>query len=590
MLDDAEYLEQLEFSAQVLKLAGDLPEHKQQGAIAAQAQQLAALIRNKQPGERVARTAQQLAADIIKTYRVEVVPKRAPDLAAGAELFAANCASCHGAEGRGDGPAATGLDPSPSNFHDRARQAQRNVYSLYSTISLGVAGTAMQAFNQLSEAERWSLAFYVSNFFASDEEKALGRAAWEADARAFPFGTLAVISSAIPKEIQRQYGDTGVNALAFLRANPQALAAEAPVAFTARLLQESLASYKAGDVAASRQHAISAYLEGFEPIENNLDAIDRDLRLRVEREMMAYRGLLNNEANVAAVETQVAALDGLLQTAGERLQTTQLSPAALALSALVILLREGLEAILVLAAVIAFLVKTGRRDALPYVHAGWIAALSLGALTWLAASYLLKITGADREITEGVTALLAAAVLLYVGFWLHGKLYAQRWQQFIKAQVGGALSGRTLWALALVSFLAVYREVFETVLFYQALWAEAGDGGHAAIVGGFGAAVVLLSLISWLIFRYSVRLPLSLFFGWSSALMAVLAVVFAGKGVAALQEAGVLPIDPVNFPSAPLIGIYPNAQALTLQFCIVLLVLAGFAYTWFDARKSAISK
>ncbi len=185
--------------------------------------------------------------------------------------------------------------------------------------------------------------------------------------------------------------------------------------------------------------------------------------------MMAYRGLLDNEVDVAAAETQVAALNDLLQTAAERLHTTEISPAALALSALIILLREGLEAILVLAAVIAFLVKTGRRDALPYIHAGWIAALVLGALTWLTASYLLEITGADREITEGVTALLAATVLLYVGFWLHGKLYAQRWQRFIKARVGGALSGRTLWALPLVSFLAVYREVFETVLFYQAL-------------------------------------------------------------------------------------------------------------------------
>src|SRR5690606_14970065 len=131
-----------------------------------------------------------------------------------------------------------------------------------------------------------------------------------------------------------------------------------------------------------------------------------------------------------------------------------------ALSAFAILLREGLEAILVVAAILAFLVKAGRRDAVRWVHAGWIAALALGFATWFAASYLLQISGASRELTEGLTALAAAAVLLSVGYWLHGKAYAQSWQRYIREKLSGALSGGTLAALAAVSFLAVYREVF----------------------------------------------------------------------------------------------------------------------------------
>ena len=115
--------------------------------------------------------------------------------------------------------------------------------------------------------------------------------------------------------------------------------------------------------------------------------------------------------------------------------------------------------------------KTGRRDALPYVHAGWIAALVLGAITWALATFFVEISGANRELTEGLTALVAAAMLLYVGWWLHGKSYAQAWARFIKEQVGQALAKRTLWAMAAVSFFAVYREMFEIVLFYQALWA-----------------------------------------------------------------------------------------------------------------------
>jgi high-affinity iron transporter len=250
-----------------------------------------------------------------------------------------------------------------------------------------------------------------------------------------------------------------------------------------------------------------------------------------------------------------------------------------------ILLREGLEAILILAAILAFLSKADRHDAIRHVHAGWLAALTLGIATWLAATYFITISGANRELTEGITALLATAVLLYVGFWLHGKVYAQRWKRFIETKVRGALTSRTMWALALVSFLAVYREVFETVLFYQALWVQAGPAGHTGILIGFVGAAGALIVLAWLIFRYSVRLPIALFFGTSSALLVGLAVVFAGKGVAALQAAGIFPIDPVHIPSIPFLGIYPNRQALALQVVLLCVVLLGFAYTYYSARR-----
>ena len=130
------------------------------------------------------------------------------------------------------------------------------------------------------------------------------------------------------------------------------------------------------------------------------------------------------------------------------------------MSAFVILVREGLEAILIVAAIVALLIKANRRDSLPWVHVGWIGALILGGLTWVLASYVINISGATREVTEGVTALIAAAILLYVGFWMHSKSYARQWQDYLARRLQGALSGRTMGALALVSFLAVYREAF----------------------------------------------------------------------------------------------------------------------------------
>jgi len=200
-------------------------------------------------------------------------------------------------------------------------------------------------------------------------------------------------------------------------------------------------------------------------------------------------------------------------------------------------------------------------------------------VTWLISSKLIAITGAQREVTEGVTALISAGLLLYVGFWLHNKSHAARWSAFIRSQMSGALKGGTLLGFALVSFFAVYREVFETVLFYQALWLESEGAAQTAVIAGFGVGIAVLVVLAWMIARFSVRIPLRLFFGVSSALLAVMAVVFAGQGIAALQSAGKLSSNPITFPSVPLLGIYPNMQGLALQLALVTVIVIGFLYT-----------
>ena len=130
--------------------------------------------------------------------------------------------------------------------------------------------------------------------------------------------------------------------------------------------------------------------------------------------------------------------------------------------------------------------------------------------------------------------------------------------------------------MAGVSFLAVYRELFEIVLFYQALWAQAGEGGRHALIAGIAAAAVLLAAIGWAIFKYSVRLPIGPFFAVMSVLLALMAVVFAGNGAAALQEAGVLGADPgrVRLPAA--LGVYPTLQTLAAQAGVLAIVVIGF--------------
>jgi high-affinity iron transporter len=177
-----------------------------------------------------------------------------------------------------------------------------------------------------------------------------------------------------------------------------------------------------------------------------------------------------------------------------------------------------------------------------------------------------------------VTALVATVVLIWVGFWMHDKSHAARWSAYLRTRLQGALGRRATWGLAAVSFIAVYREVFETVLFYEALWLQTAPGARHALMGGLAAAAVALVLVSWLIVRGSLRLPLGIFFGATSIALAALAVVLAGKGIKALQEAAILTQHPVAAPSVPLLGVYPDALGLMLQLALILVLVAGF--TW----------
>lgn len=574
-----EYREMLEFTAQAAGQIRALPPNPRKDALTGAADSLAALVAAKADAAAVADAAAKLRRALIGAYGVRVAPQRTPDLAAGAKLYAEQCAACHGAEGRGDGPAAKGLEPAPADFHDAARMAKHSAYALYNTITLGVAGTAMPAFGKLAEGARWALAFYVASLPGSPDARAQGEAAWRSGAAKAAFPDLGSVAGRSADEARAQDGEQAALALAYLLAHPGALGAgkQGPLDIAAGKTAASAAAYREGDRALAQQLAVQAYLDGFELVEASLRNIDAGLVHETEREMMALRGLIRSGAPPAEVAAQASRVGALLERAGNALSGTGLTPGAVFASALFILLREGLEALLVVAAIIAFLVKAGRRDALPYVHMGWIGAILAGLLTWAAATVLVDVSGANRELVEGVTALVAAAMLVYVGYWLHAKSAARAWQGFLKERVGAALSARTLWAMASVSFLAVYREMFETVLFYQALWVQAGEAGRGAFLGGAAAAVGALAATGWAALRYGIRLPLRPFFAATSALLCALAVVLAGKGVAALQEAGAVPADIVSLPAVPWLGVFPTLQTLGAQALVLAIVVAAFA-------------
>ena len=580
-----EYKEMLEFTSQVARQVKGLPDNAKKQALVANAAVLAKLVQDKAAPAAIADAAGKLRWAIVAAYNLRLAPRAAPDPARGKALYAKHCAACHGAEGRGDGPAAKGLEPAPSSFHDLERMAQRSTYGLYNIITLGVAGTSMAPFKHLSEEDRWALAFVVSVMGVPASRVKEGERVWRSGKLRHPLPDLDDVVTLSNNEIAARFGEEAARVQDYLRAHPEVLK-PSPIGFARQKLAEALEAYRRGDRADARQAALSGYLEGFELVEASLANVDAGLMRETEREMIELRAAIERGEPAETLAKRAERVDALLGASAEKLGAGGLSDATAFTASLIILLREGLEAILVLAAIIAFVAKTGRRDALPWVHGGWVAALVLGALTWVLATFVVNISGANRELTEGVTALVAAAVLLYVGYWLHGKSYAQAWTRFIGEQVGQALAKRTLWAMAAVSFLAVYREMFEIVLFYQALWAQAGEAGRASVLGGAAAAAVLLAAIGLALFKYSVRLPIGPFFGSMSALLALLAVVFTGHGVAALQEAGVIQASRLGFNPLPLLGIYPSAEALGAQLFAAVLVALGF---W-AARRSAAAQ
>ncbi len=579
VIDETEYQEQLEFAGQVTTLLPGLPERAERARLLGDARTLQQLIRERGPATQVTAATARLRWNLIGAYSLAVTPRRPPELARGEALYGRSCAGCHGATGQGDGPAAAGLAPAPTDFTDATRGAQRSAYGRYNTITLGVGGTGMAGYGQLPEDDRWALAYHVSRLGFTAEDLARGEAEWKSGRHTATFSDPANVATLSTDEVAARFGPAAAQAQQWLRAHPGALAATAgpPIEFSIATLNESFRAYRSGDPGRAKQLALTAYLEGFELVEASLELVDAPLRTKIEREMMAYRAQLAPGTSLEAVEHQLGTVTGLLQLAGERLRKEGIGPGAAFTSSLLILLREGLEAILVLAAIITFLVKSGRRDALPWVHVGWAAALVAGAATWFFATYVVGISGASRELTEAVSALCAAGVLVYVGVWLHSNASGRAWQNFVQARVGSALGRRTLWALASVAFLAVYRELFEVVLFYQALWARGGNSSRGPLLAGMGTAALALALIGWGIFRYGLRLPIARFFTLTAIALAMLAVIFVGQGVAALQEAGAVGVRLVAFVRLPALGIFPTAQTLAAQLAVSLLLVVGFA-------------
>lgn len=532
---------------------------------------VAAKVDAKASDTEVAADAGKARAASLAAFGVSETPKELPNALRGKNLFHELCADCHGATGQGDGPKARGLDPKPANYTADDMAERLSPARVAATIRFGVSGTAMVPFTDLSDEDRYSIAFYVLS---------LRHRKVEPDRNGLAYG-LPYLATHTDADITRDLEAAGVakeripGALSDLRrrAAYEDRGTGSSLAIARGKVERAKSALGAGDRKSARALLIDAYLEGIEPAEPGIRAADPTLATRIEERYGALRAALESSK---PDEDIANAMDGFRQelARAEALLADRSASrgfVATALSSGGIVLREGVEAALLIAALLGLARQAGLDEKRRYVHLGWGSAVALGLLTWLLSAKLVTISGARREVIEGATALLATFVLFYVSYSLIAKREVARWMKFLREHVSPTRAAMSLFGVA---FLAAYREAFETVLFYQALLASNAPAG-AALTGAAGGAVLLVVLV--LAYSKAGRFtPPQVFFKISSYLLYALAVVFAGQGIAALQTVGALPIHPVGDFRLTALGIHPTVETWAAQLVLVGAAVAAY--------------
>lgn len=534
------------------------------------------------PPEAISARVSQLLDQLARTLGVslEDVPVQPPPLPQGADIYQRQCASCHGRAGRGDGPAAGGLDPAPTDLTEFEALRGTSPLDFYRRISSGTPGTAMPAYEgTLSSEERWAVALYASVLRLPGSVGTVPPALQQ-----FP-----ATARLTDDELLAALGPGG---------SPERLAAVRMVQLSAvedrvgavfatvrSQLDSAYALSGRGETEAARQFAFDAYLT-FEQVEREVRAREPELATRLEAAFADLRGVIAQPTAGSEVREVRGRLAAGLEDAQRAIGDVS-SPFNLFIQSLVLMLREGLEAILILGAILAFLTKTGAANRRREIHYGALGALAASLVTAVLIETVFRLSPANQELLEGFTMVVATGMLFYVSYWLLSKVEGARWNAFVRGQVRNALTSGSAFALVSVAFLAVYREGFETVLFYKALWLSGGGvQSLVPIVGGGLIASLILVIVYIAINRFGVRLPLRPLFAVTSAFLYYMAFVFAGKAVAELQEGGLVGTTVVGgAPRLPALGIYPTVETLLAQGLLVVLALVALIYTFLIAPR-----
>jgi len=339
----------------------------------------------------------------------------------------------------------------------------------------------------------------------------------------------------------------------------------------------AIAQYEAGNTSAAIARVQDTYFDHFEAtgMENRVGARDSSAKVTLEGYFTKLAGMMKVGRPASELQAQAQGLAQDLAKAAAQLGGASQTPWDLALMSLILILREGLEALLIVAAIVAYLAKNGHSDKLPLIRQSVIVALVASVLTAVAFYWVFENAGAQRELLEGFTMIVAVFVLFSMSYWLLSKAEAQNWKAYLEGKLSASLSRGSIFGLWFASFLAVYREGAETVLFYQALIADAnGFADKMALLIGFVVGCVLLA-IAYFIMRFSVvRLPLKPFFVFTGSFMYLMAFIFAGKSVMELIEGKLFQPTLWSWvPEIPMLGIFPYRETVIPQLILIIAAI-----------------
>ncbi|MCL4294851.1 MAG: FTR1 family protein [Anaerolineae bacterium] len=328
---------------------------------------------------------------------------------------------------------------------------------------------------------------------------------------------------------------------------------------------------------------LAQVIRAWPSVEGAIAAKSQEAYTAIEVDLSRAAAALKAEpANLSEAEAAVERLrETLLPFVGGQTYTM--------FDAAAIILREGLEALLIVVALLAFLRRSGNSDKRAWI---WVGG-GLGVLASIAVAFALQAVfsrasaGQNREVIEGVTGLVAAGLLFYVSYWLHSKANLHSWQKYINQSTSRALAGGSVAGLAMLSFLAVFREGAETAVFYLGM---ASSITLENLLLGLGLGVALLGVAAVLMLLVGMKLPLRPFFQVAGLLVYYLGFKFLGTGIHALQVAGILPTSPIPaLPPLPLIGFYPTWETTLPQLALLATALVAFLYLRAQERRAQIA-
>ena len=350
-------------------------------------------------------------------------------------------------------------------------------------------------------------------------------------------------------------------------------------------LQLLLVQYQDGQYPEAYNSARTAYLDSYEFVEIPLRAIDPDFTLEVEFQFAELRSLIKQQADFEEIKEVTIAIKRNMDES-ERLVsgTGTLAPAIAFTSSFAIIFREGLESVLILGAIITYLEASRNTKYKKYLYYGVVAAFGATAVTWIIAAYIIEISGANRELIEAIAALSATAILFYVSFWVLNKIEHKKWMEFVKAKVWQATTTGSVMVFVGLAFFTVYREGFETVLFYQAM-AGFAKYMEVYVALGFVAGMVSLLVIFYVMRKLGKRLPLRALFGLTMGVGAYLSIAFLGNAIRELQVIELMPytgmigiIPRLDINLAAMTGIYPTLETVIGQIILLGIYLAAASY------------